>query len=424
MKEKVQNFIEQHKLIQSGQPVIVALSGGADSVALLRVLHQLCYPLLALHCNFHLRGEESDRDENFVRQLCESLQIPLHVKHFDTSSYAHHSGQSIEMAARTLRYEWFEQEREKANIKYIAVAHHKNDQAETLLLNLVRGTGLKGLKGMLPCNGKIIRPLLCVERKEILHYLKSICQEFVTDSTNQERDAVRNRIRLDIIPMLKSINPSIINTLSTVCDNIQGALYYYERGISEANISNKVTSEKFPIDHLSTDLHDRTLLHEWLEGKGFTSTQEEEMIQSHKVQTGRMWYSSTHRILRDRANLIIQPNKIQLEEDEQLPVIQQELVNNIDQKTPDVAYVDGDLITEPLRIRYVRKGDTFHPFGMKGKKLVSDFMTNCKLNRFEKEKQLVVTCGEKIVWLVGLRSDNRFRITEKTTNIVKLRIKQ
>ena len=196
MKYKIEKYIEKHQLMEKESPVLVALSGGADSVALLLVLHNLGYKCQAIHCNFHLRGEESNRDEEFVTSLCKRLGIALDIVHFDTTEYAKSHGISIEMAARELRYDAFEKQRKLIGAQAIAVAHHRDDSAETLLLNLVRGTGIRGLRGIQPKNGYIIRPLLCVGREDIIDYLKWRGQDFVTDSTNLTSDYTRNKIRL------------------------------------------------------------------------------------------------------------------------------------------------------------------------------------------------------------------------------------
>ena len=213
LKQDVQKFIEEKKLFNLQDKILVALSGGADSVALLRVLQSLGYICECAHCNFHLRGLESDRDETFVRQLCEKQRILLHVTHFDTSAYAKDHHLSIEMAARELRYEWFEHIRKEIGASVIAVAHHRDDSVETFLLNLMRGAGINGLRGIPVKNGKIVRPLLSVSREDILDYLQAIHQEYVTDSTNLEDEYMRNKIRLNILPAMKEVNPSIMETI-------------------------------------------------------------------------------------------------------------------------------------------------------------------------------------------------------------------
>lgn len=417
--------------------VLVALSGGADSTALLLIMKELGYKLKALHCNFHLRGTESDRDQVFVEELCQQQQVPLSVRHFQTEKEAQQRGISIEMAARDLRYDWFRKElrafsQTGCREVVVAVAHHRDDQAETLLLNLIRGTGLRGLAGMQPKHNGIIRPLLCLSRKEILEYLEQKGQSYVTDSTNSERIAQRNHIRLDFIPLLQSINPSVVEHLCRACDIVRQSLPYYKKGIEAAFKEYGITEEAFPLTALIPNSYSpipKTLLHEWLAGKGFNSTQEEEMLRtdpafSYKVRSsvGKMWHSYTHTVLRDREALILSPasqNFFSFKGE-----LEKVFVPRVGETGPDIAYFDADLLTAPIEVRPVRMGDVFVPFGMKGKKLVSDYLTDCKINRLQKAEQFVATCGDDIIWLIGHRSDNRYRVTDKTIRILKIRVKR
>jgi len=405
---KVRAYIESEIGLNPDSLVHIALSGGADSTALLLIMKDLGYRLRALHCNFRLRGEESDRDQTFVEELCRQHDIPLSVRHFDTEEEARKRGISIEMAARELRYDWF---REKMK-GFVAVAHHQDDQAETLLLNLIRGTGLRGLAGMHPKHDGIIRPLLCLSHDEILHFLEDRGQTYVTDSTNSDTAYQRNRIRLKVVPLLRSINPRAVEHLQLASDNIRQSLPYYKKGIETEFQELGITADRFPLSALTS----HTLLHEWLSGKGFNYAQENEILQQTNNQPGKIWTSSSHQILRDRDALILYLNS----KHEALPRLQQEMVSRIEEKGPQIAYFDADLLNGPIEVRPVRRGDAFVPFGMKGRKLVSDFLTDCKLNRLEKERQFVAVCGEDIIWLIGHRSDNRFRVTTQTTHILKL----
>ena len=426
MINKVRTYIDREIGLKADALVLVALSGGADSTALLLIMKELGYKLHALHCNFHLRGEESDRDQAFVEELCRQQDVPLSVRHFQTEDEAKLRGISIEMAARELRYQWFNEELENLQVKSeysgsslftshfsLAVAHHRDDQAETLLLNLIRGTGLRGLAGMHPKHAGIIRPLLCLTRQEILDYLESRGQSYVTDSTNSERIAQRNLIRLDVMPLLRSINPKVVEHLCRACDNVRQSLPYYIIGIETSFREMGITEDTFPLSAQSS----LTLLHEWLAGKGFNATQEEEMLNS---VVGRMWHSNTHTVLRDRKALKQfnnQESKFKV-----TPSLHQDIVPCIDETGPNVAYFDADLLTSPIEVRPVREGDAFVPFGMKGRKLVSDYMTDRKLNRLEKQGQFVATCGDDIIWLIGHRSDNRYRVTDTTRRILKLSV--
>ena len=230
----VNRFIEEKSLFSQKDKILVALSGGADSVALLRVLLALGYTCEAAHCNFHLRGKESDRDENFVRGLCNELNILLHVVHFDTQTYATKHRISIEMAAREMRYEWFEKLRQECDASVIAVAHHRDDSVETFLLNLIRGTGINGLKGIAPLNGHIVRPLLNVNRQDILQYLEHLHQDYVTDSTNLQDEYMRNKIRLNILPMLGELNPSVSESIAETANRLAETSLVYNKEMAEA----------------------------------------------------------------------------------------------------------------------------------------------------------------------------------------------
>ena len=338
----------------------------------------------------------------------------MYVRHFDTEEVAKERGISIEMAARDLRYAWFRDKLKALKATCIAVAHHRDDQAETMLLNLLRGTGLRGLAGMQPRYDGIIRPLLCVNREEILEYLKSRGQSYVTDSTNSERTCLRNRIRLDLIPLLQSINPSAVEHLCLAQNNVRESLPYYMKGIEAAFMELGITEKTFPLNALTSG----TLLHEWLAGKGFNQAQEEEMLNTNANGVGKMWLSNSHKVLCDRQALLLAPCSLPLSK----PEIKQETVFSIGETGTNIAYFDADLLTKPIEVRPVREGDAFVPFGMTGRKLVSDFLTDRKLNRFEKAETFVATYGDDIIWLIGHRSDNRYRVTEATKRILKLSV--
>lgn len=416
-KDSVSEFIARHRLLHTQSPILVALSGGADSVALLHVLQELGYKLIALHCNFHLRGQESDRDEAFVKALCQTHHIPLEIKHFNTTSYAHRHAISIEMAARELRYTWFTDMMSQTDSQAIAVGHHINDQAETLLLHLIRGCGINGLCGMLPRQGSIVRPLLCVTKEHILEYISEKHEHYVTDSSNLEREAQRNIIRLDIMPLLRSLNPRIEETLSRTCDLVQDCIPLYNKGVSQTFGKNGVTHSVFP-KSLIQEPSAGTLLHEWIAGQGFTRQQEQDMLKHDGPSSGHKWNSPYKTVIEERDRLFMTANKTQAH-----PIsLQYQIVDHMGDTGPDKAYFDADLLSEPLYLRKVRAGDRICPFGMTGSKLISDLMTERKMNLLEKERQMVLCCGENIIWVIGLRSDNRYRITSKTRHILSIKL--
>ena len=429
LKYDVQRFIEEKDLFNLQDKVLVALSGGADSVALLRVLFSLGYTCECAHCNFHLRGLESDRDESFVRQLCEEHSIPLHVTHFDTSAYAKEHHLSIEMAARELRYEWFEHIRKEIEASVIAVAHHRDDSVETFLLNLMRGAGINGLKGIPVKNGYIVRPLLSVSRDIILDYLQAINQGYVTDSTNLEDEYMRNKIRLNILPLMKEVNPSVMETIQETTFRLSEVANIYQKDRMEA-ITHKVTflsPELFRISlvDILKDVAPISLLHEVLSPKGFNVSQIRDIYRSlSSSQSGKRFFTNEWEVLRDREYLWIQKK-------DSSPLIPELIIEEIE-RTPSfviprdkhIACLDADKLNHPLTIRKWERGDKFIPLGMNGKKKVSDYLTDKKFSLFQKENQYVVCSGEDIVWLVNERTDHRYRITDSTQRILLIKIKK
>lgn len=305
-KKKIAQYIDQEKLFTREDKILVTLSGGADSVALLRLLLAMGYTCEAAHCNFHLRGDESVRDEMFVRELCLQLEVPLHVQHFQTTEEAEKRHISIEMAARELRYAWFEQLRLQQGANVIAVAHHKDDSVETLLLNLIRGTGINGLLGIRPKNGNIVRPLLCLDRKEITEYLQEIGQSYVTDSTNLQDEYTRNKIRLNLLPLMQEINPSVKESLLRTAEHLNDAALLYKKGIEEGK--QKVQTEQgILISVLLQESVPETLLFEILSPLGFNSAQIKDIFTSLNGQPGKIFLSGEWRVIKDRELLLLEP---------------------------------------------------------------------------------------------------------------------
>ena len=412
-KRDVEKFIDQKSLFERRDKVLVALSGGADSVALLRVLDALGYQCECAHCNFHLRGEESNRDEAFVQQLCQKFDIPLHVTHFDTTDYAHTKRISIEMAARELRYQWFETLRQSIGASVIAVAHHRDDSVETFLLNLIRGTGINGLKGIAPKNGYVVRPLLQESRENILDYLQHLNQDYVTDSTNLQDEYMRNKIRLNLLPLMKELNPSVSESIAATTERLADAALIYNKE-REMAIQRVMKGEKvISISALLDETAPSSLLFELLHPYGFNSSQIKDIYQSLFGQSGRRFHSSQWEVLRDRDSLILHSFSGE-ETDHVPPTLTYETVDI----TPDfiiprdkhIACLDADKVTLPLTVRKWQAGDKFTPLGMKGKKNVSDYLTDPKFTLFQKEHQYVACQGDKIVWLIGERIDNAYRI--------------
>lgn len=432
MIHKVEKYIAKNMLLSPGSKVLVALSGGADSVALLVVLLKLGYRCEAMHCNFHLRGEESNRDELFVTELCARHNVPLHTIHFDTTAYAKKQGISIEMAARELRYAAFEERRAKIGAEAIAVAHHRDDSAETLLLNLLRGTGIKGLCGIQPKNGYIVRPLLCVGRADIIDYLKWRNETFVTDSTNLTNDYTRNKIRLDIIPRLAEINPSVIESLAATANRLRETEQIYNKAIKEAT-SRVMSGNTINISALKKETAPQTLLHEILSPLGFNSTQVANISETIESEGCREVTNREWRIIKERDTLLIVPNEEQKEYTLSLPaegcidtgrgtlIIERLSFDGNIPKESNRAMLDTSKLKKPLTLRSVRKGDRFAPFGMRGTKLVSDYLTDRKKSIIEKRQQLVVTDATgAIVWLVDERPAAPYCVKSSTKEVVLL----
>ena len=451
---QVRHFAHHHQLFTPRGKYIIALSGGADSVSLLLVLKhlesELGITLEAAHCNFHLRGDESSRDEEFCKQLCRRLHVPLHLVHFDTHAYADLHHVSIEMAARDLRYAYFEQLRRDIRAQDICVAHHRDDSVETLLLNLVRGTGLRGLRGIQPRNAHIIRPLLSHSRQQIEHYLDALGESYVTDSTNLHNDVKRNKIRLNIIPLLRELNPSVSQSIFETSLRVTEALKVFDEAIQHAiadvttpqTQNSKLKTQNSPliisVDRLKQQPSPEYTLHEILSPRGFTSAQIEQIYTSLDTNpTGKIITSCTHELAFDRSTLILQPKTptslvrpmhipetgtYVLSDNLKLKVETEECGDRYEpSRTADCASLDASDIKFPLTLRHIQPGDRFVPFGMTGTKLLSDYLTDRKKNIFEKRAQLVLTdAQQRILWLVGERTDNRFRITPHTQQVLRL----
>lgn len=425
IQHRITQYIDNEKLISFRDKVLVALSGGADSVALLRLLLSFGYTCEVAHCNFHLRGEESDRDEAFVRELCRKLNTKLHITHFSTTAYASEKRISIEMAARELRYEWFARVKEESGAAVVAVAHHKDDSVETLLLNLIRGTGINGLLGIRPRNGDVIRPLLCVNRGEIIDYLRRIGQDYVTDSTNLQDEYTRNKIRLNLLPLMQEINPSVKESLIDTSNYLNDAARIYAKGIEEGK-ARVLTEKGICISALLNEPAPSALLFEIIHPLGFNSAQGKDILASLTGQPGKQFASKGWRLIKDREWLLIEKERTT---DESTPPFRLEK-ESLDY-TPDfvilrdkeTACFDADKLNEELTIRRWQAGDVFVPFGMKGKKLVSDYLTDRKFSISRKEQQWVLCCGERIAWLIGERTDNRFRLDVESRKawIVKMK---
>lgn len=453
IEQKVSKYIHRHYLLKHDGRYIVALSGGADSVALLCILDALGMNISAAHCNFHLRGEESNRDEQFCVDLCQKMGIPLSRIHFDTQEYAQLHKVSIEMAARDLRYRYFAQLAKDLETDGICVAHHRDDNVETLLLNLLRGSGIDGLAGIAPQNGNILRPLLCISRQDILQYLKEKGQDYVTDSTNLEDDALRNKIRHHVIPLLQTLNPAASDNIALSAKYVRQACemlsamwgsQQHQEGTEEEEHSqtntlyiNKVEVMQAPSPEF--------MLHHQIGSYGFHGDCIDSIIEAMEAQdggVGKVWKSNDHMLAIDRDSLLItslhhleacqQESSFRIPEEGnyhignlQLRIKQYEKAADFQpSKSARRITLDAEKVNFPLIYRRTETGDRFQPFGMKGSKLVSDYLTDRKRNYLQKLEQHVITHRDgDIIWLVGERTSERTKITEQTQTILEIEIK-
>ena len=429
---------------------LVALSGGADSVCLLLTLLEKGEVGAAAHCNFHLRGEESDRDEAFVRQLCQERGVTLHVTHFDTLSEANRTGESIEMAARRLRYAWFEELLGETGCCAVAVGHHQEDNAETILLNVVRGTGLQGLMGMQEWSEKqgfpIYRPLLTWTKADILQHLQAEHQSFVTDSTNADTHYRRNSIRHEVIPLLQQMNPRAIQAINAMARNLTevNSLCTYALKHEAECCCLKPRERKMAAYHqadwekLCANKHAHALLRDWLSPYDFSDAQ---LADAMKMRVGGYVESAKGIVTRTEHHLIFGPTPYPIgQQIIQLPQSMGEIATTIwgnaklnaeyiDRTSlsslkcaPHVALLDAAKVRGLLTIRACKQGERFHPFGMKGSKLLSDYMTDRHFSRIEKALTPVIADEAGVAWLIGERTDNRFTIGADTKRVLRLTI--
>ncbi|MEZ4840144.1 MAG: tRNA lysidine(34) synthetase TilS [Flavobacteriaceae bacterium] len=421
--------------------LLIAISGGIDSVVLTHLFYELEYSISLAHCNFRLRGKESDGDEAFVEDLAKKLDIPVFIKKFDTLQFASEEKLSVQLAARKLRYDWFNELLHQKQYDYLLTAHHADDAVETYLINLSRGTGLDGLTGIPKQNGKIIRPLLPFSREQIEKYAKEQNIDWREDSTNEETKYLRNKIRHKIIPILKELNPNFLNGFSKTQDNLQGIRVIADDRIEE--VSKDVISEsadksviQFNIEKLKELSNPKAYLFEMLKKYGFTEWNDVENLLN--TQSGKYVYSNSHKLLKDREFLLL--SKIIDSISEAVFFIEKD---NLFLKTEKIALkiteidkaisslkslpstsilIDKDLLKFPLIVRKWKEGDYFYPFGMKGKKKISKYFKDQKISNFEKENSWLLCSENDIVWVVGQRSDDRFKITDKTKHIVQIEI--
>lgn len=436
MLQKFKTYYQENELFGSTDKVLLAVSGGKDSMAMLQLFVASQLNFGVAHCNFNLRGADSDADEELVKSICEKHNIPFHQTTFNTKEYAEQNGISIQMAARDLRYNWFESLSDENDYEFIATAHHKNDVAETMLINLTKGTGLSGLHGIKNKSGKIIRPLLDFTRTEIEEYVNQNDVEFREDLSNFDNKYMRNGIRLDVIPLLEKINPNVIESLNQAASYLADSELILEEKIKEEfNNCAEIKEGKVFIDvnQLKELAPLNTYLYYFIKAYGFNASDVQDIIDSLNEQSGKQFLSKTHQLIKDRDYLIL--TKINVEEQNELFVnsleelvkfdlVAEICVYNKDFKietSSQYAYLDADKIEFPLVLRNWQEGDTFQPLGMIGKKKLSDFFIDNKVDVITKQQTKILTQNNQIIWVVGYRIDDAFKITKNTNKVLVIK---
>jgi tRNA(Ile)-lysidine synthase len=436
MLKEFLTFIKKEKLFSPSQKILLAVSGGIDSVALCELFHKVGFKFGIVHCNFNLRGRESDGDEMFVRELAVRYDVEFHFEQFETKSFARKKDISIQMAARELRYTFFESMRKKFSYDYISTAHHKSDVMETMLLNLTRGTGISGLHGILPKRDNIIRPLLFASREEIARFISDNRLPFREDSSNKDEKYQRNLVRRKIIPILKKINPEAESSFYQSALRVHDAeklLLDFVDEFRKKNIIVKKDTISVSINAINALTGGETILFELLKPFGFTPGAIMQIFESVKGISGKQFLSPTHRLFKDRKNFIITPlaehvtstsqqiRKVPVKINFDEEVIYFSVQNKkkfVIPKTSAVCCLDYGKLKFPLTVRGWREGDSFVPLGMKHRRKVSDFLIDKKIPLHEKEKVKVVESNREIICVAGLRISDRFKVTEKTTKIL------
>ena len=439
MVQQFESFIRQNELFNPDDPILLAVSGGIDSLVMTWLFDRCGFTYAIAHCNFQLRGKESDSDALFVEKLSKKNKVKFHLENFDTKKYAEQHKISIQMAARQLRIKWLENLMDQYGYGFYATAHHKDDQIETFLINLLRGTGISGLHGILPRQGRLIHPMLFTSRNEIEKFAKKNKIRFREDSSNLRTDYTRNKIRHQLLPVIKEINQEYAEIFTDNIERLrQAETIYFQQIDSVANqlIAKENDRIKISIQLLNALKSVDTYLYEFLSPYGFNYSDVKSILASLSKQSGKMFLSNSHRLFKDRDYLIIEKIK-GLEPNEKYYEIQKDTTEiifpikmefNLILKKSDIkftsntnqAFLDKDKLIYPLLIRKWQKGYYFYPLGMKNKKLISDFFIDNKLSIPEKEKIWLLTSGDQVVWIIGHRIDNRFKVTPETKRILRI----
>ena len=440
MVEQFLKYVRSENLFDSSQVVLLAVSGGADSMLMLHLFANVGFSVAVAHCNFGLRGEESDGEEQFVADFCDRHNLAFHSQRFNTLEYARLKSISIEMAARELRYNWFDELLERHGYDYLATAHHQDDVIETFLINLSRGSGIRGLSGIQPKSGQIIRPMLFTNRSEILNYCSRLKIEYRTDSSNEDTHYKRNLIRHEIVTLLEQVNPAFRKNALKTIGNLNETEQLFQQRMSE--IKSVVYSE----DELGAMIHIaklqgysplRTILFELIREFGFQIDQVDDILDSLGKESGRRFYSEDYRLVKDREYLLVSPNRSTQEKIFYLDEDSAGLISPVHfsmekferkadfrfSTNPNVADFDLDKLVFPLILRHWQEGEYFQPLGMTGLKKLSDFFIDEKYSIPDKENAWILYSGNQPVWIVGKRLDDRCKITSKTKRVLRIKLR-
>ena len=418
-------------------PILVAVSGGLDSMVLINLCQQLGLNTSLAHCNFKLRGDESDGDANFIKSYANDHNLEAFTTTFETEAYAESTKQSIQMAARQLRYDWFESLQNKHGLEYVLTAHHSDDNLETFLINLSRGTGLEGLTGIPEINGSIVRPILDFSRVEILEYATKENLKWREDSSNNKTTYLRNNLRHSIIPLLKKMNPSFMDSFKKTHNYLKETQSLLDDYILEVEdrVIESINGDQisYKINQIQSLNNPKAYLYHLLKPYGFTDWNEITLLL--EAQTGKQISSPTHRLIKNRQQLILSkletqlPVFISIDSSQTLVEIpghsialKMELTNSKVSTSTDVIQLDFESLKFPLTLRQWNEGDYFYPTGMQGKKKLSKFFKDEKFSLIDKEKVLILCSGEQVVWVVGKRADNRFMVNDQTSKFIKISI--
>ena len=442
MLEQFTQYISGFSLFRADEPILLAISGGVDSMVMADLFHRAGYKFAFAHCNFGLRGAESNQDESFVASIAEAYGVRLFVKHFKTREYAGFNKVSVQMAARTLRYEWFDELMQAEGFKAIATAHHLDDQIETFFINVLRGTGISGLHGILPNRSRIVHPMMFAFRRQIEEFASDEAIAYREDSSNRSSKYVRNKIRHDLIPLLGEINPEFRKTITATIDRMRETEMLLSNHIEKVREQAEVLNDglvSFKIPELLKLNPIQVYLYELLQPYNFNRTVTDEIALALHEISGKQFFSSSHRAVKDRDLLIIKElspsgdsptGEILIEEsnpDIRKPIqlrfsIHENNESLFISKNGNIAMLDAAKLVWPLRLRKWKEGDSFVPYGMNNNKKLSDFFIDNKFSIIEKENAWLLISGNDIVWLVGHRIGNFYKVTSDTKSVIKIEL--